>query len=159
MDEADGEDGRLLRIDLAADDGLRDEDEFCGENDGVFSDFGARAVAADAADRDVDSCGTGEEWTAFESDGSGSDIVGVVLGNDEIGPAEALIESSASMAFAPSMVSSEGWPMSMTVRAIGFAVGSSRAVPRRTVMWMSCPQACMTPTSWPCALVERTVEA
>ena len=52
------------------------------------------------------------------------------------------------MAFAPSMVSSDGWPMSITVPCqLLFSATRARATPIMVVMWMSCPQACITPTS------------
>ena len=40
-----------------------------------------------------------------------------------------------------------------------FAAFKIRAVPVNTVMWMSCPQACITATSWPERLVTRAVLA
>ena len=55
------------------------------------------------------------------------------------------------MALAPSMVSSEGWPMSISVpcHLSHLIAAMARAVPISTVVWTSCPQACMTPTAWP----------
>ncbi len=67
---------------------------------------------------------------------------------------------SESIARAPSIVSSEGCPIRISVPCHpSLREAISRAVPNKTVMWISCPQACMTPTSCPCALVERTVDA
>ena len=92
VDKADGENGGLLRIDLAADDGLRDEDKFGSEDDRVLSRFRSGSVPADAADGDTDSGRAGEKRSTFEGDGSGGDVVRVVFGEDEIGTAEALVE-------------------------------------------------------------------
>ncbi len=54
------------------------------------------------------------------------------------------------MSLAPPIFSSAGWPMSRTVPAHLLRFSEShRAVATRFVMWMSWPQACITPTGWP----------
>ena len=53
------------------------------------------------------------------------------------------------MASAPLTTSSAGWPISITVPChLLFNSDSTFAVPRSVVMWMSCPQACITPALW-----------
>jgi len=52
------------------------------------------------------------------------------------------------MAPAPFTTSSAGWPMRTSVLCQRlFVAASILAVPMSVVMWTSCPQACMTPTS------------
>ena len=92
VDHADGEDGGLLRIDLAGNDGLREDDELCCHQDGVFAVLRSGAMGADAAHDDIDAGGTGLLRAAFDGDGSCRVSGGVVLGKDEVGAAEAQVE-------------------------------------------------------------------
>ena len=64
------------------------------------------------------------------------------------------------MASAPSAVSSPGWNRKTTVPAQASRSPASRvAAPMALVMWVSCPQACMTGTSVPSGSTPRAVEA
>ena len=60
------------------------------------------------------------------------------------------------MARAPSTVSSDGWPTSISVPChFDLLAAIARATPIKVVVWMSWPQACMTPTSWPAMVTPR----
>ena len=57
---------------------------------------------------------------------------------------------ASSIFFAPATISSAGWPMNTTVPLhLSFIAARTRAVPTHDAMWMSCPHACITPTSTP----------
>ena len=92
VDGADGDDGGVLGIFFAADDGLDLRDEEGGEGDGVAAELGCGAVAADAVDDDVDGGGGGHGGAgedAYFADGEGVDVVEA---DDVVGAAEALVE-------------------------------------------------------------------
>jgi len=91
-DGADGEDGRLLRVDLACHDGLREDDEFGGHEDGILAVLWGGAVRADPSHGDVDAGGAGLDWSALDGDGAGRVDGCIMFGEDEVGAAEALIE-------------------------------------------------------------------
>src|SRR6202789_77923 len=92
VDVADGYDGGVLWVFLAADDGLNLRDVESGESDGVATELGHRSVAADAVNDDVDGGGAGHGGTGAEGDFAGRQGVGVVQADDFIGTAEALVE-------------------------------------------------------------------
>ncbi len=67
---------------------------------------------------------------------------------------------SLSIRNAPSPRSSEGWPTSITVPAhCGLLAARNCATPIRFVMWMSWPQACITPVVEPSVFLTFTREA
>ena len=77
---------------FAADDGLDLGDVESGEGDGIAAGLGRRAVAADAADDDVDGGGAGLRGAGNDADLAGGKRVGVVQADDHVGRAEALVE-------------------------------------------------------------------
>ena len=92
MDGADGDDGGVLRVFLAADDGLQLGDEQGRQDDGVLALLGLGAVRADAADGDVHRSDAGLGRADGQPDLAGRQGVGVVQADDHVGPAEALVE-------------------------------------------------------------------
>ena len=159
-DVADGDDGGLLRRVLAADDGLEHDEEFSGHDDGVLGLLGLGAVAADAAHDDVERGGAGLEGAGDDADLSGGDVGDVVLGDDEVGAAEAIVDvvgehgaGSVAELFGRLADDHEG------AVPLRFLRDELLRVPRMVVMWRSCPQACMTPTCWPASFLVVTVLA
>ena len=64
------------------------------------------------------------------------------------------------IASAPLTVSSAGWPTITSVpRQRSFSCASSVAAPTHELMWMSCPQACITGTVLPLGSVAVTCDA
>ena len=92
VDVADGNDGGVLGILFAADDGLDLRDVERGEGDGIAAELWRGAVAADAVDDDIDGGGTGHCGSGDDADHACREQVGVVEADDFIGFAEALVE-------------------------------------------------------------------
>src|ERR1700679_135710 len=87
VDVADGYDGGVLRVFLAADDGLNLRDVESGESDGVATELGHRSVAADAVNDDVDGGGAGHGGAGAEGAFPGGQRVGILEAGGFIGPA------------------------------------------------------------------------
>jgi len=81
-------------------------------------------------------------------------------GEAKIGPGKRLKGHRRAWRRAPPPRSSAGWPITPASRAIGlFICANTEAAPSTQVMFMSCPQACITGTSLPCASLVVTVLA
>src|SRR5947209_19630937 len=85
VDGADGYDRGIEGRIFAADNRLNCEDEFGGEHDGIFADFGARAVGAAAANGDINGGGTGERVAGRGGDFAGFEFRAVVEGESIVG--------------------------------------------------------------------------
>ena len=81
----DGDDGGGAGLEFAADDGLEREDDFAGEDDGVLGGVRPRAVAADAADEDVDGIDIGGDGARHVGDGAGREASPDVHADDVVG--------------------------------------------------------------------------
>src|SRR6185437_13859059 len=92
VDVADGDDGWILRVLFAADDGLHLRDVERSEGDRVAADLRSGAVAADPVDDDIDRGGAGHGVAREEADLACGELVGVVQADDEVGTTEALVE-------------------------------------------------------------------
>ncbi len=92
VDVADGDDGWVLGILFAADDGLDLRDVERGEGDGIAAELRSGAVAADAVDDDIDGGGAGHGVAREETDLARGQFVRVVQADDDVGLAEALVE-------------------------------------------------------------------
>jgi hypothetical protein len=92
VDVADGDDGGVLGIFFAADDGLDLGDEEGGEGDGIAAKLGCGSVAAHAVDDDVDGGGTGHGGAGEDAYLACGEGVDVVEADDLVGAAEAFVE-------------------------------------------------------------------
>ena len=89
---AHGQHGRLLRIDLAADDGLRHEHKLRGEHDGVLAGLRRGAVSADAADGHIDAGAAGHQRSALDGNRTGGHVVRVMLCEHKVRPSKAFVK-------------------------------------------------------------------
>src|SRR6185437_824023 len=67
VDRADGDDGRVGRLDLAADDRLQIEDELSAHDDGVDRGVRIGPVAAAADERDIAAIDVGQSIAASDA--------------------------------------------------------------------------------------------
>ena len=88
VDRADGDDGGVGRLDLAADDGLEVENQEGGQDDGVDGEMRSRAMAALAVDEDIDRGGGSQGGSGGVGDLAGLEVVGDVQGQGVVGLAE-----------------------------------------------------------------------
>src|SRR6267378_5765478 len=93
VDRADGYDGGIEGRIFATNDRLDGHDEFGGEDDGIFADFGARAVGAAAANGDIDGGGTGERVAGRVGDFAGFEFGAVVKGESIVGLGNARVQT------------------------------------------------------------------
>src|SRR3546814_20134242 len=78
MEAADGDDGRALRVVLAADQGLERADDAAGEHDRILGRVRIGAVAADALHGDVDTVHIRQGIAVGIADNAGGKGRGVV---------------------------------------------------------------------------------
>ena len=150
VDRADRHDRRLARLDFAADDRLQVDDHERRQDDRVDRAVRPGAVAPFAANRDGERSRAGQRGTGAVANGADGLIGPAMQCQGEVGLGKPRVETVLEHVAAPSTASSAGWPTRTTVpdqRSRWSA--SHRAVPMKLVMWMSWPQACITPTSRP----------
>ncbi len=92
MDGAHCKHGGLLRIDLPADDTLRQDHKFGRHQDGIFASARMRTMGSNAAHDHVDACGAGQQRPSLDTHIARSQRAVIVLGKNQIRLSESLIE-------------------------------------------------------------------